>query len=194
MISKLSPESSDADHTSAWIKACHSAQIQLPVNFDRADFDFRHHTGALGLRATRPTRTPASAPCRVWVLIDPFAERSGNGRYVRIPALPGTQRERLLRVDLTHSAHPRAMTGVCAQRATGIEGLCSLTRPPNLGSDSPRSLAGPSVFLPAMISERRACADSALIGTGLKKPARARYASPSASLRSVLWVSVRACS
>ena len=80
------------------------------------------------------------------------------------------------------------------QRATGIDGLCSLTRPPNLGSDFPRSLAGPPVFLRAMISERRACADSDFICTGLKKPVRARYASPGASLRSVLWVSVRACS
>ena len=63
-----------------------------------------------------------------------------------------------------------------------------------LGSDSPRSLAGPPVFLRAMISERRACADSDFICTGLKKAVRARYASPGASLRSVLWVSVRACS
>jgi hypothetical protein len=102
--------------------------------------------------------------------------------------------ERQERVDLTHSTHPRAITGICAQRATGIDGLCSLTRPPSLGSDSPRSLAGPPVFLRAMISERRACADSDLICTGLKKPVRARYASPGASLRSVLWVSVRACS
>ena len=86
------------------------------------------------------------------------------------------------------------MTAVCAQRATGIDGLCSLTRRPNLGSDSPRSLAGPPVFLRAMISERRACADSDLICTGLNRPVRARYASPGASLRSVLWVSVRACS
>ena len=67
-------------------------------------------------------------------------------------------------------------------------------RPLNLGSDSPRSLAGPPVFLRAMISERRACADSDFICTGLKKPGRARYASPGASLRSVLWVSVRTCS
>jgi hypothetical protein len=85
-----------------------------------------------------------------------------------------------LRVDLTRSLSRRRMTGVCAQRATGIDGLCSLTRRPNLGSDSPRSLAGPSVFLRAMISERRACADSDSIWTGLKKPcmdapARARW-------------------
>ena len=77
------------------------------------------------------------------------------------------------------------MAAICAQRAAGIDGLCSLTRPPNLGSDSPRSLAGPPVFLRAMISERRACADSDFICTGLKKPVRARYASPGASLRSV---------
>ena len=51
-------------------------------------------------------------------------------------------------------ATPTRMTAVCAQRATGIDGLCSLTRPPNLGSDSPRSLSGPPVFLRAMIRGR----------------------------------------
>src|SRR5580704_17607212 len=68
------------------------------------------------------------------------------------------------------------MAANCAQRATGIDGSCSLTRPQNLGSDSPRSLAGPPVFLRAMISERRACADSDFTRTGLKKPVKARYA------------------
>ena len=43
-------------------------------------------------------------------------------------------------------------------------------------------------FLRALISERRAWARNDFTGTGLKKPVRAKSASPRASLRSVLWV------
>jgi hypothetical protein len=34
-----------------------------------------------------------------WGRFEPFAIQLGNDCYLRIPALPGTQRERLLRVD-----------------------------------------------------------------------------------------------
>jgi hypothetical protein len=44
----------------------------------------------------------------------------------------------------------------------------------------------PTSFLRAMISERMACAESDFTCTGLKKPVRAKCASPRASLRSVL--------
>ena len=46
----------------------------------------------------------------------------------------------------------------------------------------------PTSFLRAMISERTAWADKDFTCTGLKKPVRAKCASPRASLRSVLWV------
>ena len=66
------------------------------------------------------------------------------------------------------------MTGICAQRATEVDGLCSLTRPPNVG---------PASLLTRDDQRAEARADSDLICTGLKRPARARYASPRASLR-----------
>ena len=44
----------------------------------------------------RPRRAAMGRP-------DAFGKRSANGRFLRIPALPGTQRERLLRVELTCS-------------------------------------------------------------------------------------------
>src|ERR1700733_13509103 len=46
----------------------------------------------------------------------------------------------------------------------------------------------PTSFLRAMISERPAWADKDFTCTGLKKPVRAKCASPRASFRSVLWV------
>ena len=46
----------------------------------------------------------------------------------------------------------------------------------------------PTSFLRAMTSERMACAGSDFTWIGLKKPVRARWAKPRASLRSVLWV------
>jgi hypothetical protein len=58
------------------------------------------------------------------------AEKRGPSRSTGRRSLPATRTV-------------RRMTVICAQRATGIDGLCSLTRPPNFGSDSPRSLAGP---------------------------------------------------
>ena len=36
---------------------------------------------------------------------------------LRIPALPGTHRERLLRVELSLSTRRRAMTAICAERS-----------------------------------------------------------------------------
>jgi hypothetical protein len=49
-----------------------------------------------------------------WGRFEPFAIQLGNDCYLRIPALPGTQRERLLRVDCTYSGCRHGMTGICA--------------------------------------------------------------------------------
>jgi hypothetical protein len=44
-------------------------------------------------------RTGTEQECALRVGIDPFTKPSANGHYLRIPALPGTQGERLLRVE-----------------------------------------------------------------------------------------------
>ena len=140
----------------------------------------------------------------------PFGTASGNDRFLRIPALPGTQRERLLRVDLARSLGCLAMPVPCelpspiaSQRTTAFSPTprkdadrvvdLSARLPPSTGGDRPqkarprrtarRGARDPGkvrTFGRHAIARRHQTRQPALVSCGANSPRRARPGAPAA--------------